>query len=200
MQDIVTKLKFKDGDKLFFISDLHFYHKNIIDTCKRPFSSVEEMTDKLISNWNEKVPEDGEVFVVGDFCWSGDYNEWKKLLARLNGTKYLVVGNHDCRVDLNKLDENDFKVISFRLEVRVGDNRFELDHFPKPEWTGSYHGVRSLYGHIHNSVCPCPSVSSYNLSVENNDYTPIAYDELMEIFAVQERNNITNASIEYLYH
>ena len=57
------------GENLFFTSDTHFFHEGIIRFCNRPFGSVEEMNETLIRNWNEKVPEDGTVFHLGDFAF-----------------------------------------------------------------------------------------------------------------------------------
>lgn len=37
---------------IYLISDTHFYHKSIIPYCKRPFSSINEMNEKIIENWN----------------------------------------------------------------------------------------------------------------------------------------------------
>ena len=46
---------------LFFTSDTHFFHGRIIELCNRPFHSVEEMNEALITNWNRVVPRDGVV-------------------------------------------------------------------------------------------------------------------------------------------
>lgn len=64
-------LKIQETDKVFFTSDTHFNHKNIITFCKRPFETVEEMNEALVSNWNSVVPEDGTVFHCGDFALGG---------------------------------------------------------------------------------------------------------------------------------
>ena len=85
-----------DGSNLFFTSDTHFYHGNIIRFCNRPFKSVEMMNETIISNWNNTVGQDDIVFHLGDFCLGGSA-EWNKILDRLNGKIYLIMGNHDLK-------------------------------------------------------------------------------------------------------
>lgn len=58
-------------NKLFFTSDTHFFHANIIKYANRPFGSVEEMNEELIRCWNETVPEDGVVYHLGNFSFGG---------------------------------------------------------------------------------------------------------------------------------
>ena len=62
-----------DGIKVYFTSDTHFYHSNIIDFCKRPFKNVEDMNETLIENWNRIVSQDDNVFHLGDFCLGGSH-------------------------------------------------------------------------------------------------------------------------------
>ena len=52
--------------KIYFISDLHFGHKDVIAFDRRPFKDVEEMEAELIRKWNAKVSRDDHVFVIGD--------------------------------------------------------------------------------------------------------------------------------------
>ena len=54
--------------RTFLVADLHLGHANIIKYCNRPFSSVEEMNDALISNWNNTIGEEDRVFFLGDFA------------------------------------------------------------------------------------------------------------------------------------
>ena len=85
-----------DGDKVFFTSDTHFNHTNIIQYCQRPFKSTDEMNEAIIDNWNSVVGEEDTVFHLGDFCL-GSSAEWNKILNRLNGKIYLILGNHDLK-------------------------------------------------------------------------------------------------------
>lgn len=77
----------------FFTSDLHFGHANIIKYCKRPFEDLHSMNKHMTKVWNETVTPEDTVYVVGDFALSARYN--KEVLPLLNGTKILIVGNHD---------------------------------------------------------------------------------------------------------
>ena len=81
--------------KIFFTSDHHFGHSNIIKFCKRPFKDVEEMNEVLIERWNEKINPEDEVYHIGDFAMTKDNELVANILDKLNGTKYLIVGNHE---------------------------------------------------------------------------------------------------------
>ena len=67
--------------KIFLIGDLHFGHRNIIKYCNRPFKDVEDMTEKLIKNWNSVVGKNDIVYVDGDFALCGKQKiieiQWK---------------------------------------------------------------------------------------------------------------------------
>lgn len=76
---------------VFFTADLHLGHDNIRKHCGRPFDTVEEMDEAIISNWNRTVSARDLVYVVGDFAWSNHNLH----LARLKGKKILIKGNHD---------------------------------------------------------------------------------------------------------
>ena len=82
-------------DHTFFTSDTHFNHANIIKFCNRPFKDVEQMNETLIANWNRVIGPNDTVFHLGDFCLGGAA-EWTKVLDRLNGKIYLIMGNHSC--------------------------------------------------------------------------------------------------------
>lgn len=94
MWNNVKPLKFNSSEvNIFFTSDLHFGHKNIIKFCNRPWETTEEMDEALIANWNSVVGEKDIVFDLGDFAFATN-GRWKELIQRLNGKHYLILGNH----------------------------------------------------------------------------------------------------------
>jgi calcineurin-like phosphoesterase family protein len=78
---------------VWFSSDQHFYHKNVIRYCGRPFSSVEDMNEEIIKRWNSVVRPSDFVFCLGDFSLA--VRPVELFTKRLNGHKVLIPGNHD---------------------------------------------------------------------------------------------------------
>lgn len=78
----------------YFSSDQHFGHERACTLSGRPFSSVEEMNETLIENWNATVAPGDTTWILGDVCM-GHIDKTLPLCARLNGRKILVSGNHD---------------------------------------------------------------------------------------------------------
>ena len=78
---------------VYFTSDLHLGHSNIISLCNRPFVNIEEMDKVLIENWNRKVKKNDTVYVMGDIVW--DKKKVAYYMEQLTGRKILVIGNHD---------------------------------------------------------------------------------------------------------
>lgn len=87
--------------QIFFTSDHHFGHANILvyeaemrrNASGAEFSTVEEMDEYLIRRWNDTVAQDDLVYCLGDFCYN--YQQMSEVLPQLNGEKVLIVGNHD---------------------------------------------------------------------------------------------------------
>lgn len=145
--------------KVFITSDHHFFHRNIIKYCNRPFNSIEEMNEFMIKKWNEIVSPGDLVIHLGDFCLYG-IDKVKKIRNQLNGIIILVKGNHD----YEEMDECGFIVVkgSMQLGKLILTHRpIPLDEIPK--------GFTNVHGHIHDKN----SFHGINVSVEKTNYKPI---------------------------
>lgn len=89
---------------IYFTSDTHYYHNNVIKYCSRPYQSVEEMDEALIKNWNDVVRPEDTVYVLGDFSLS--FRAVELISSRLMGNKILIPGNHDFCHTYNKKSRN----------------------------------------------------------------------------------------------
>ena len=138
-----------DGNKVYFTSDTHFYHSNIIGFCKRPFKNVEDMNETLIENWNRVVGQDDIVFHLGDFCLGGSH-EWTKILNRLNGKIYLILGNHDLK-NIRQGYASRFELTSMQMHIEVDKQKIYLNHCPPLCYGGAYGNTWQLFGHVHTS-------------------------------------------------
>lgn len=169
---------------IFFTSDTHFGHANIIHLANRPFLTVEEMNEELISRWNAVVGDDDLVYHLGDFAWRGvDIN---KALDWLNGRIVILKGNHD---PMAPQGVPEFQTTPY-FETTLRGVQFVLCHYPIESWNGMYKGAIHLHGHTHDhtfdrsfSVCAnngLKRVRRFNVSVEATNYQPISLDAIME--------------------
>ena len=136
---------------IYFTSDLHFGHKNIIEYCNRPFENVEEMDNEIIKIWNKKARPNDIIYILGDFSW---YNAEKtnKILEKLNGRKILIIGNHDYKFLKNSnFNKNLFEEIKQYEELIINKKRIILFHYPIIDWNCKYYNSIHLFGHIHNT-------------------------------------------------
>ncbi len=185
--------KYDDGSKIFFTSDSHWNHENILKFCDRPFKDVEEMNYKLIENWNNKVPHDGLVFHLGDFAWGGGYEGWKKIREQLNGDIILIEGNHDRKNLTTTAREELFKFVTWQMLIEIEGRKILLNHFPFLCYAGVYREpkklIYNLHGHVHlakenpkgqdiERVLKHEYPTQYDVGVDFNDYTPISWLDL----------------------
>lgn len=116
------------GKNIFFTSDLHFGHAKCIEYCSRPFADVAEMTEKLITNWNRIVRPNDLVYVLGDFSMYLTKVQLREIMERLNGTKVLVIGNHDMKN--SEMLNIGFHAVVNNAEIQVAGERVLLSHYP----------------------------------------------------------------------
>ena len=137
----------------------NFGHTNIIKYDKRPFGSVEEHDEALIKNWNSCVSPSDIVYHLGDFSLyklpkPQEIKKVEAILARLNGQKHHIYGNHD-RDAVNKAHGWASQSYYKELKVDIGEQRKKkivLCHYPFMTWNGAHHGSWHLHGHCHGNL------------------------------------------------
>ena len=170
--------------KIYFTSDHHFGHKNIIKFSDRPFKDVAEMDEILIQKWNEKVGPEDEVYHLGDMGLSSS-GKLRKILDRLHGKIYLINGNHEKSA---QACHTRFEWIKDYHELVVEDEEFErgqqlivLFHYAMREWNASHWGSYHLYGHSHGNLPDDPNALSFDIGVDCHDFYPLSYEEVKAI-------------------
>ena len=157
-----------DISEICLVADTHFNHENIIKYCNRPFKDIEEMNESIIENWNSVIKKDDIVYHLGDFGF-GSLEDLKQIFDRLNGKKYLIMGNHDLRYGKNFFIKLGFIQVYKKGSCQI-DNLL-LTHYPKKVEIGIF----NYYGHIHND----PEEEQYKdgkhkcISLERTGYKPI---------------------------
>lgn len=173
----------------WFTSDVHFFHKNIIKYCNRPFLSVEDMNEALINNWNAVVAPEDNVYSLGDFAM-GKIGKIKEVISQLNGNLYMITGNHDEEIIKNSeslIKEGFVKEITPYKEINVNGQFICLFHYGCRVWNKSHRGSWLLYGHSHDSLPPLGK--SVDVGV---DSTPIFGKALYRPFSFYEIRDFMN--------
>lgn len=174
-----------ESDRVWFTSDLHFWHKNICKYCDRPYSSVEAMNEAIIINWNDVVQEDDIVFLLGDMGFCG-IEKLRPLMSQLKGRIYLIQGNHDSDKVVNKLLEEglieDFgKLIQLTIigDEECPDQDLTLCHFPMIDWYNKEKGAWMIHGHQHQLPnTPSCSYAHWDVGLDKNYMKPINFEQL----------------------
>lgn len=151
---------------IFFTSDTHFSHANIIKYCNRPWASFQEMDEALVNNWNAIVHPNDIIYHLGDFQFKES-----GIAKRLKGRKCLVLGNHD-----KSIDHNLFEWVKPYYELK--EHNIVLFHFPIESWNKKHHGSIHLHGHCHGSL-KSEGIKRLDVGVDCTNYKPISLDEIL---------------------
>lgn len=195
---------------IFFTADPHFGHARINELANRPFRDVTHMNEMIVANWNAVVSPEDIVWVLGDIAL-GPIMESLEYVGRLNGTKRMVIGNHDrCFAGGRRskgispeewvgiYEEAGFCGVfpDAAIVLGAGGTRFRMSHFP---YAGDSHGedrfsgfrlmdtgIALLHGHTHskNKISRSPrGTLQINVGVDANAFTPISEEEILAIIA-----------------
>lgn len=192
-----------DGPNMFFTSDPHHGHRNVIRFCDRPYDDVKEMSTSLINNWNSVVGDDDYVFVLGDLFWFNDSHSIKRVLSQLRGKIYIIPGNHDKMESYYRVDDPRIVICSDIVNLFVEEteadgtvkhHQFVLSHYPQTTWTHRDRGAYNLFGHIHSKAgregLDQDLILHWNqcdVGVDFWNYTPVCWETLKHKFDTQKQ-------------
>jgi len=163
-------------------SDLHFFHKNIIEFSDRPYPDVETMNEHLVANFNDYVQPDDTSIWVGDVGFSND-TAINELLDQCNGYKILIVGNHD--FNKKKLRKLNFNEVHLLQHIQTPYVDLVLTHYPMDNLPVPYFNV---HGHLHayppNNYFS-NSLQHINVNCEFIDYKPTELAKVIKLASVR---------------
>lgn len=144
--------------RTLYIADCHFYHDRINREMDcRGFSGYEEMNAHIVDQWNSKVRDRDDVYILGDFSISRA-EATMQILQRLKGKLHLLTGNHDRYLADRSFDRGLFRSIDPYLEIRDAGRNVILSHYPVFCYKGQYRRDKAgnpltymLYGHVHDT-------------------------------------------------
>lgn len=190
--NLIFRFMGKEVNHLYFTSDTHFGHENIIYHCGRPFKSIEEHDAALVENWNKKVPMNAIVFHLGDVAMKFEEERLKEILRSLNGKIYLIIGNHD--IQYLEFLKDYFAGIYWQLGLHIGQHSVLLNHNPFLCYAGAWKEkpkAIQLFGHVHSGPynvtgIDLPRLSQlfpwqYDVGVDGNGFAPISWNEILDI-------------------
>lgn len=202
--------------KVFFTSDWHIGHANVIVYDGRPFKDLDHMHRVLINNYNSAVDDDSVCYFIGDMGIT-QQSQVQKIISQLNGTKVLILGNHD--KNTYSMYNAGFDLVLNTATIYIGQNRISMAHCPLPgifredvtkqerfnaseNWHGElkpknkpfisqdltvdYH----LHGHIHSDgiVKDRYTDRQFDVGVRANKYRPVSISEIESWISLSSKN------------
>lgn len=185
---------------IYIIGDHHFFHNNIIHYTREDFSSVLDMNEYIINVHNGTVGKEDIVIFLGDFCFRKDFI--KDILTKMNGHKYLILGNHDHEDLIKSYPTLGFEGV-YSTPIKMGsdylsheplvqgersDLQFQIitNEFKKCSTAVNYHG------HIHSSdysVGP----KYKNVTCEALGYKPLLIGKTLELYKSEDKPLFINS-------
>lgn len=168
---------------IWFTSDYHLSHKNIIEYCNRPFENVQVMDRTIVKNLERKLEPGDILYYLGDLTF--DINAALHFFKNFKDIQiHFIIGNHDS----TKILEIAYKfcvTVSNLKVIKLNMQNIILCHYPI-SIDNDKHNSWCLYGHSHGKRAQ--KEREYDVSVDNNDFLPLSYHELTEIMRKSKFN------------
>ena len=179
----------------FFSADYHFFHPKILEYAKRPFKDEKEMRKVIIGRHNEIVKPEDTLYVLGDvtLCPKENLSALGPVLKLMNGTKHLILGNHDTGKPFY-YEELGFTsvhtVLNYNSDVVLRHDPSAAITAPDKLW---------LVGHVHQLFkCLKKPIRIYNVGVDVNNFYPVTLPQIYKEFATGK--NVGYRAEESLVH
>lgn len=176
---------------IFFTSDWHINHQNVMAYCNRPFKDLQEMEETLIANWNNVVQDNDRVYVLGDFSLNTKHAI--RLAPLLKGEKTLIMGNHDGpfkgkkkdKIREQYIDAGWYDCVYEYRNLVIGNHHVDLSHFPyAPKQEDKYNNdVRYLNYRLPNSNKTLLHGHSHNRYLKNNNMIDVGIDNDFQLLS-----------------
>lgn len=203
------------SNEIYFTSDMHYGHGNVIKYSNRPFmdqfeqyeydkarekltpaefrefdrrfkispETVTRMDEEMIARHNSKVPPNGIVYYVGDVSFHKSVEHTVSILKRLNGTKYLITGNHDKHIIKDPAFRACFGWIRDLTEIKHENQSIVLCHYAMLTWNKSHYKTWMLHGHSHGSLPVDMNTYRMDVGVDCNNFYPWSFSEIREVMS-----------------
>jgi len=173
---------------IYFTSDEHDGHRNIIKYCNRPFANIIEMREEMIRRHNSVVGVHDIVYHLGDMFWKfRKPHEVYDYLKQLNGKHNYILGNHEeaLRDFLNTSPNAPFfECLYERMYLRADFTNTPagiiLDRYAGRVWQNSSHGSYQLYGHSHAGLPDVEGLLQMDVGVDSHDFYPVSLDQVRD--------------------
>lgn len=176
---------------IYYISDIHFSDQRVFDKCNKPFEDLDDYKNEIIKRWNNKVSQNDTVYVLGDISDGVDKNSIT-IFNKLNGTKHLIVGNHDEPILEEIVESRAFESVQFIKLIDDGNRKVCLCHYPLMDWMEFSRDGYHVYGHVHNKTNLnnhayveikkyYKNKRAFNASVDVTNYEPVTLDEMISL-------------------
>lgn len=199
----ILKFDISEIENIYFTSDIHANHANIIKYCNRPFKDVEEMNRVLFDNINKTIGDNPEAILIncGDFIF-GNVSMYDDLIDSIKAKKiYNIIGNHDIKNIVQRramipYDETAKVFWSTELIVQLWNGPklhtiFTVSHYPHCD--GQFLGSFNIHGHLHTpkNLDEYTGVDAniarklkengmcYDVGVDGNDYKPVKLTDVL---------------------
>jgi len=156
------------------------------DPLDRPFNSVQEHDEHIISLWNSNVDPKDNVYILGDLSFLPK-GELLGALYRMNGNKHLVLGNHDKR-NLNNEVKKRFCWVKDYYELKYEGQHIVMSHYPMLVWNKHYRGSWMLHGHSHGHLKEDPLAKRMDVGLDaaknllpSKEMRPLSFEEVKKV-------------------